>query len=136
PSGTAAVTVGAGRAAVSRGLHSREREDGARGRLGEPPPAAPGHQKRNFAPSSMRRMPPADVIRPKSAAPNVVLGLPQLTVLNRLKISARSCRRARPPTNTFFISERLVTFEPGPLMRLRGALPNVYWSGSENAEGS
>src|SRR5690606_11453209 len=128
---------------IGRCRHRRRGQAESGRGLEELPPAPPAAvvrlshgQKRNFAPSSMRRIAPADVMRPNAALPSCVLGLPQLTVLNRLKISARSCRRARPPTNTFFISDRLVTFDPGPRIMLRGALPNVYWSGIENADSS
>src|SRR5687768_9877904 len=84
----------------------------------------------------MRRIWLAEVTVPNAALPTCVFGLPQFTTLKRLKISARSCRRDRPAIATFFINDRLVTFDPGPRSELRGALPKVKLSGSAKADGS
>src|SRR5215207_6536934 len=72
-------------------------------------------------------------MRPKLAVPQAPLGLAKFTVLNTLKISARSCSLVGPPSPTVFDSDRSVLASFGPRSRLREALPNVNCAGRANA---
>src|SRR5258708_3699121 len=79
---------------------------------------------------------PAELIRPNDAAPNDAPGLPKLTVLKVLKISARISNRTVAPSGTLFIIDRSVLTNLGPRSRLREAFPNVNGAGSANAPAS
>src|ERR1700730_7651466 len=79
----------------------------------------------NFIQSCRMRGSAADVILLKPGVPNVVPGLPKLTLLNTLKNSARNCIFIRSVMLVSFINPRSVSKKRGPRMMFFPELPNV-----------
>ena len=53
-----------------------------------------------------------------------------------LKTSTRICNRVFPPTGMFFMNDRSVLENFGPLKMFRDPLPNVNSAGRANADAS